>query len=62
MRTEVDFELFPEDCEVVEMPLHNQRVFLIQKNGTSSIRLSLEKTNYKVLVNEEIRSLDSVDV
>ena len=33
MQTALDIELFPDLCEVVEMPLHNQWVYLIQKNG-----------------------------
>jgi hypothetical protein len=62
MRTAVDFELFPEDCEVAQIPLHNQWVYLIQKNGSSSIRLRLKKNNYIIFSNEQIRSLDVIDV
>ena len=45
MRTALDTELFPDLCEVVAMPLHNQWIYLIQKNGNSSLRLQQEKDN-----------------
>jgi hypothetical protein len=62
MRTAVDFELFSEDCEVVEIPLHDQRVYLIQKNGSSSLRNQQKKDNLRVFVNEQIQTFESVDV
>ena len=62
MRTALDTELFPDLCEVVEMPLHNQCVYLIQKNGNSSLRLQQARDNLAVFTNDEIRALDYVDV
>jgi hypothetical protein len=62
MLTALDQELFPKLCEVVAMPLHNQWIYLIQKNGNSSLRLQQEKDNLVKLVNEEISTLDFVDV
>jgi hypothetical protein len=62
MLTEIDSILFPDDCEVVEMPLHNQWVYLIQKNGNSSLRFQQAKDNLAVFTNDEIRALDYVDV
>jgi hypothetical protein len=62
MLTEIDSILFSDDCEVVFLPLHNQWVYLIQKNGTSSLRNLEKKYNLKLLVNEQIRQLDFVDV
>ena len=62
MRTALDTELFPDLCEVVEMPLHNQCVYLIQKNGNSSLRLQQARDNLAVFTNDEIRALDCVDV
>jgi len=62
MRTALDTELFPDLCEVVEMPLHNQWVYLIQKNGNSSLRFQQAKDNLAVFTNDEIRALDYVDV
>jgi hypothetical protein len=62
MKTALDTELFPDLCEVVEIPLHNQWVYLIQKNGNSSLRLQQSRQNLAVLTNDEIRALDYVDV
>ena len=62
MRTPLDTELFPDRCEVVEMPLHNQWVYLIQKNGNSSLRNQQKRDNLTVFANNEIRALDYVDV
>jgi hypothetical protein len=62
MLTEIDSILFPDDCEVVEMPLHNQWVYLIQKNGSTRIRKIQKSQNLKLFVNEQIQDLDFVDV
>jgi hypothetical protein len=62
MRTALDTELFPDLCEVVEIPLHNQWVYLIQKNGNSSLRLQQARDNLAVFTNNEISALDHVDV
>ena len=62
MRSALDTELFPELCEVVEMPLHNQWVYLIQKNGSSSLRIQQSRDNLAVFTNDEISALDYVDV
>ena len=62
MRTALDTELFPDPCEVVEMPLHNQWVYLIQKNGNSSLRLQQARDNLAMYANDQIRALDHVDV
>jgi hypothetical protein len=57
----LDVELFPDLCEVAEMPLHGQWVYMIQKNGTSSIRDD-PKNHYRIYVNKEISQLDFIDV
>jgi len=62
MLTALDTELFPDLCEVVEMPLHNQWVYLIQKNGNSSLRRQQARDNLAVFTNDQIRALDYVDV
>lgn len=58
----LDSILFPDNCEVVEMPLHNQYVYMIQKNGSSSLRNQRKKDNLDLFINEQIRQLDFVDV
>jgi hypothetical protein len=62
MRTALDTELFPNICEVVEIPLHKQWIYLIQKNGNSSLRLQQKRDNLAVFTNNEIQALDYVDV
>jgi len=62
MRTALDIELFPDLCEVVEIPLHSQWVYLIQKNGNSSLRRQQARDNLNVFANDQIRALDYVDV
>jgi len=62
MRTALDTELFPNMCEVVEIPLHHQWVYLIQKNGNSSLRIQQSRDNLAVFTNDEISVLDYVDV
>jgi hypothetical protein len=62
MLSEIDSILFSDDCEVVFLPLHNQWVYLIQKNGTSSLRNLQKKYDLNLLANEQIRQLDFVDV
>lgn len=62
MLTQFDTELFPNDCEVVEMLPHNQFVYLIQKNGSSSLRREIRDNNFKVYRNQDIADLDTIDV
>ena len=62
MQTALCPELFPTKCEVVEIPLHNQWVYLIQKNGNSSLRIQRSRDNLAVFTNNEISALDCVDV
>jgi hypothetical protein len=47
---------------VVEIPLHNQWVYLIQKNGNSSLRIQQSRDNLAMFTNDEISALDYVDV
>lgn len=62
MLTDLDAVLFPDDCEVVEIPLHNRHIYLIQKNGSSSLRLEAEVQGWKILENQDLTALDSIDV
>ena len=62
MRTELDTVLFPNRCDVVELPHHNQWVYLIQKNGNSSLRIQQKRDNLAVFTNEQIATLAFVDV
>lgn len=62
MLASIDQELFPDDCEVVEMPLHNQWIYLIQKNGSSSLKNQARNQSLKIYRNRDINQLSQVDV
>jgi len=62
MLTNLDQELFPDDCEVVLAPPHNLQIYLIQKNGSSSLRTEAKKQNWKIVSNLDLMTLDSVDI
>lgn len=62
MLTDLDAELFPDDCEVVEIPSHDRRVYLIQKNGSSSLRADVRSQGWSILRNHEIGHIKTVDV
>jgi|GEM_PF-3964194 len=62
MLTNLDAELFPDDCEVVEIAPRNLYVYLIQKNASSSLRLEAKAQDWRILTNHDLGSLDSVDV
>ena len=62
MQTPLYIELFQNQCEVVEIPLHTQCIFLIQKNGSSSLKKQQVRDNLTMFINEQISTLDYVDV
>jgi hypothetical protein len=62
MLTDLDAELFPDDCEVVDIPLHNRFIYLIQKNASTSLRLEAHDQNWSILRNRELQALDNIDV
>ena len=62
MLTGLDAILFPDDCEVVEIPLHDRYVYLIQKNGSSSLRLDSLEQKLRIFKNQDIRELHAIDV
>lgn len=62
MLTSVDGELFSNDCEVVLVPPHDLRIYLIQKNASSSLRLEASAQNWQILKNVDVNHLDRVDV
>jgi hypothetical protein len=62
MLTDLDAELFPDDCEVVEIPSHDRRIYLIQKNGSSSLREDAKFQGWKIIRNHAIQNLEYIDV
>lgn len=62
MLTALDDELFSKDCEVVHVPSHDLRIYLIQKNASSSLRREAKKQQWTIDHNHEITCLSSIDV
>lgn len=62
MKTALDTELFPKKCEVIEVSLHSQWIYCIQKNGNSSLHAQQTQDGLAVFVNEQIRELEYVDI
>ena len=62
MLTALDGELFSKDCEVVHVPSHDLRIYLIQKNATSSLRDEAKIQNWPIFRNQELIRFDHVDV
>lgn len=62
MLTSIDHELFPDDCEVVEIPSHNLWVYLIQKNASTGLRRKSKNKNWKIYQNDQIKTLEYIDI
>lgn len=62
MFTALDKELYPDDCDVVEIPHHNLYLYRMFKNGSSTLRFIAEKNHYRVFKKQEIGQLNTVDV
>lgn len=62
MLTNIDSELFPDDCEAVEIPSHNLWVYLIQKNGSTSLRRKCSQHQWRMLKNQDLKTLPYIDV
>lgn len=62
MLAPLDTILHLEDCEVVEIPPYNQFIFLIYKNGSTSVTKEAGKNNYKIFTNQDIKELSKIDV
>jgi hypothetical protein len=62
MLSRIDDIIYPNRCEVIEFPGPQRFVYPIFKNGSSSIREYANQQNYKILLNEQIRKLSTIDV
>ena len=61
MLSHLDDIIYPDRCEVIETP--SQRyVYVIYKNGYSSLNKSRINKKWRTLFNEQIRRLDNIDV
>ena len=62
MFTALDVELYPRDCDVVEIPHHNLNIYRMFKNGSSTLLQIAKKNQYQIFQNEKIYQLKSVDI
>jgi hypothetical protein len=62
MLSHLDRILFPDRCEVREIISLQRYVYVIFKNGHSSINVSRIKDPQRIYINEQIRKLNSIDV
>lgn len=62
MLIQLDHELFPNDCEVVEIPEFKQYVYLIQKNASTSLRRQATENQDNIYINSDIKELKFVDL
>jgi hypothetical protein len=62
MLSRIDDIIYPNRCEVVEFKDLQRFVYPIFKNGSSSLREYANQQNYKILFNEQIRKLSTIDV
>lgn len=61
MYNHIDRIIFPNWCEVYQTASH-QYVYPIFKNGTNSLKVSQLKNNWKILINEQLKKLDTIVV
>ena len=61
MFTELDKILYPNRCEVIEVA-PQRFVFPIFKNGSSSLLAQASISGWKILLNEQIRRCDAIEV
>ena len=62
MLTGLDKELYPDDCDVVEIPHHNLYLYRMLKNGSSTLEHLARQNHYRVFRNREIIQLPAIDV
>lgn len=62
MLSRIDEIIYPNRCEVIEFTNPQRFVYPIFKNGSSSIREYATQQNYKILINEQIKRISTIDV
>lgn len=62
MLSQLDHIIFPDRCEVYEVVPSQRYVYAIYKNGSSSLMMCGRDHGWRVLINEQISKLDSIDV
>jgi len=62
MLSHLDYIIFPDRCEVIEIIPSQRYFYSIFKNGSSSIVKQTKVSKWKILLNEQIKRIPSVDV
>jgi hypothetical protein len=62
MLSQLDHILFPDRCEVLEVVPSQRYVYPIFKNGHSSFLALRKRNNLKLLINQQILKIHSIDV
>jgi hypothetical protein len=62
MLSHLDRIIFPDRCEVIEVVPSQRYVYTIFKNGYSSFKSYKITNNCRVLINQQIKKINSIDV
>ncbi len=62
MLSQLDNIIYPDRCEVYEVIPSQRYVYVIFKNGHSSLLASHLTNKWKILFNEQLKKLESIDV
>jgi hypothetical protein len=62
MLSHLDSIIFPDRCEVIEIAPSQRYVYPIFKNGSSSLYQHVNKYKCRILINEQIKKLSSIDI
>lgn len=62
MLSNLDYIIFPDRCEVYEVVPSQRYVYAIYKNGSSSLQTCGKDQGWRVLLNEQIKRLQSIDI
>jgi hypothetical protein len=62
MLSYLDRIIFPDRCEVIEIVPSQRYVYVIFKNGYSSLRAASIKNKWPVRINQQIQKINSIDV
>jgi hypothetical protein len=62
MLSRIDEIIYPNRCEVIEIEPSQRYIYPIFKNGHSSLVYHARDEKFKILINEQIKRLDVIDV
>jgi hypothetical protein len=62
MLSQLDNIIYPDRCEVYEVIPSQRYVYVIFKNGHSSISTARQDNGWKIILNEQIRHLNEIDI